>query len=87
MDLLILGLAVFSIAWSLANEDGPADLFFKTRNVLRPRIGEGVDCPVCIGMWVSFALFTVYYFFGTLPLMPFAAHGAVTFAVVYLNRQ
>ena len=87
MDLLILGLSVFSVAWSLANEDGPADLFFKMRNVLRPRLGEGVDCPVCVGMWVAFVLFAVYYFFGTLPLLPFAAHGASTFLVLYLAKR
>jgi hypothetical protein len=50
-------LATYRIARMLAMEDGPFDLFAKTRELLDAKqetwIGRGVNCPLCIGFWVA----------------------------------
>lgn len=86
MDLLLYVLAAFAIAWSLANEDGPAGLFAKARYILEPKLGDGVNCPICVGFWVALVLFPVYYFW-PIALTPFAVHGVIIFATVYLARK
>ena len=56
MHLLAI-LAAYRVARMLALEDGPLDVFAHLRARLDPEqttwLGRGVNCPLCIGFWVS----------------------------------
>jgi len=57
-DYLIAWLISFGLAFSMANTDGPAGLFSRFRDLVQKRfpsgwIYHGIECPICIGFWVS----------------------------------
>jgi hypothetical protein len=57
---LIAALATWRLAFLLARERGPANVFARLRNAMRDSvIGDGITCVKCTGMWISipFAFF------------------------------
>jgi hypothetical protein len=58
-DYLLAWLITFGIAWSIANADGPFNVYLRFRRFVEKRYGEhswqatGVNCPICVGFWVS----------------------------------
>lgn len=60
----MLALAAYRVARMLAMEEGPFGLFRLFRAKVDPKqstwIGRGINCPLCLGFWVSFALYGLY---------------------------
>jgi hypothetical protein len=51
---LIAALATWRLAFLLARERGPADIFRRLRRVAGDRVvGDAVTCVKCIGTWVA----------------------------------
>jgi hypothetical protein len=88
VTLLVLFLASYSVAWTLAIEKGPFGLSKKMRDAADSRFGEeswvaeGLSCPICLGFWVALGLF----FVPTGWLFPFAAHGLIILAHNWVMR-
>lgn len=57
IDLLLAAFAAYRCANMFALEDGPFDVFAAIRARIDPEqqtwIGRGLNCPLCIGVWVS----------------------------------
>lgn len=57
-------LAVYRLAYLIALEEGPAEIFVRLRTALgaydygengepTTNLGRGISCPLCVGMWVA----------------------------------
>lgn len=59
LEIALAILAVYRVARMLSMEDGPLDAFAKLRERIDPKqetwVGRGINCPLCVGFWVSFA--------------------------------
>jgi hypothetical protein len=64
LETILAILATYRVARMLTTEDGPFDLFAKLRERIDPRqetwVGRGINCPLCVGFWVSFAVSLVF---------------------------
>lgn len=60
LEIALAILATYRVARMLAMEDGPFDLFANFRNRFDPKqetsLGRGINCPLCIGFWMSGAI-------------------------------
>jgi len=72
MDLIIIALASYRAARMIAQEEGPFSLFSKVRYRVDPKqdtwVGRGINCPLCIGIYSSIALWGLYQ---CLPILVF----------------
>lgn len=60
LSYILAVLAAYRIARMLAMEEGPLELFARVRDRFDPEqktwLGRGLNCPLCIGMYVSLAM-------------------------------
>jgi hypothetical protein len=56
---IIAALAVWRVAFLLARERGPGDIFGRLRRGAGGVVGEGLRCVKCVGLWVA-APFTFF---------------------------
>jgi hypothetical protein len=53
----LAALAVYRAARMLADEEGPFSLFARLRGAVDPDqrtwVGRGLNCPLCIGLWLA----------------------------------
>lgn len=58
--LCIAALAVFRLAYLITKESGPMFVFCRIRKEAKKdkssSLSEGIDCPLCVGMWYAFAI-------------------------------
>lgn len=67
LDLLLLILASYRMAYLIAYEDGPGALALKLRswahfrwsNTPHAWINDGVQCPLCLSFWIAPVLLTL----------------------------
>jgi hypothetical protein len=63
--LLLAALAAYRLARMMAWEDGPFDAFSRLRGRVDPAqrtwVGRGLNCPLCVGFWVSPVMLTISY--------------------------
>lgn len=63
LSFLLAVFATYRVAMMLALEEGPLGIFDTLRLRLDPEqktwLGRGVNCPLCIGFWVSLAVSVV----------------------------
>lgn len=61
--LIVASLAVFRLAYLITKESGPFFFFWYARKAAKKdkdsSLAEGIDCPYCVGVWVSVAI-TLY---------------------------
>ena len=85
-DLFIYLLAVFGVSWTLSSEEGPGGSLDRMRSWVRPVLGQGVDCPICVSFWVSIAMYLVWLTPQSLIMIPFAGHGLVILLILIISR-
>ena len=70
--LLVSSLAVFRLAELVAVDNGPFHISKKLRDLCRenPILSEFVNCPYCIGGWLSLAFTAMLYSNKCLPEVP-----------------
>jgi hypothetical protein len=73
LDLLVLSLATWRLAYMLVKEDGPLKVFSKIRTLPH---GGVFDCIYCCSMWVAFAGVAVWHYEVMVLAYPFAISGA-----------
>lgn len=61
LTLILAALGVYRVSRMVAREDGPADVFLRTRSALYVRrrgssIERGVSCPLCSSFWLSWPI-------------------------------
>lgn len=68
LRVVISALAAYRVARMIAMEDGPFDVFSRFRSKFdKPRgtprnwIERGVECPLCVGFWVSPLMLSLSY--------------------------
>jgi hypothetical protein len=68
LRVVIAALAAYRVARMVAMEDGPFDCFSRLRSKFdKPRgtprnwIERGVECPLCLGFWVSAVMLGLSY--------------------------
>lgn len=58
LDLLILALACWRLAYMLVREDGPAHIFARLR--ARTTFGGLLECVFCTSIWTAVLVFAVW---------------------------
>lgn len=60
IDLILATLATYRIALMVATEEGAFGVFALIRERVDPQqetwLGRGLNCPLCVGFWVSLAI-------------------------------
>ena len=69
---ILLAFASFRLSWMIARQDGPFGTFEEIRNQFGKRVQTGkiywmtlsefVNCPLCLGVWVSAILLIAVIF-------------------------
>lgn len=86
--LMLLTFGTYRIAMMIATEDGPFDIFYVLRDLVRIQYGNhwltrGIHCPLCISFWLSFvAALPLYITFGQYLVYALGIAGMVTFLVM-----
>ncbi len=71
LTLVVMALATYRVAWMMAGERGPLDLFERWRDYLSHKfplradgtqhwIELGFNCPYCLGFWIAPALYGLW---------------------------
>ena len=87
LDLIVLSLATWRVAHMVSREDGPFGVFERFREAVG---GEGVRCPLCVGVWAAFVAVTIYYaggMVGWLLLVALAVAGAAAIVQLWLDKE
>lgn len=72
LDLVVLSLACWRLAYMLVREDGPAHIFARLR--ARTTVGGLLECMFCSSVWTAVLVFAVWL----TPLRPVVAVLAVS---------
>lgn len=91
LDLLIYSLACFRLSLLLTQEDGPAFIFRKLRNVpdKRTSLHKGIRCQWCASVWMSSVVMACYFYRASIPWVePFFIWPlAVAAVAIVINQQ
>ena len=70
MTFVLAALAVYRISRMITDEEGPFMVFSKLRGVARPDtwVGRGMECIMCVSVWVSLPIAAYIDWAWTLPL-------------------
>ena len=82
-------LAVYRVSHMIANEDGPFDVFVFIREKAGQRnwIGRGLNCVLCISVWLSIIPAIAMTRSAEFVLYWFAIAGGVLVIHKYFNRR
>lgn len=80
MTLLIAALATYRVARALTRERGPFEVFTRLQNIGEPGgwLHDGLNCPLCVGFWVSLVVGLLVYAGLAWLLTPLAVWGLST---------
>lgn len=70
MTFILAALAVYRLSRMITDEEGPFMVFTKLRGLARPDtwIGRGLECIMCVSVWVALAAALYIDWTWTLPL-------------------
>lgn len=87
---IVTALAVYGVAYSVTQLDGPFDLFVRLRGWGINRndwFGHGLQCPICLSFWIGLLVaVTIHGFSWTAFVWAWAYTGIVVIIQVWLNR-
>lgn len=93
LDVILSSFAVYRVSRMLAQEDGPFEIFKRTRDWSFKKYNNhwvvtGIHCVLCISFWISIipAICFGYYFYLNVPEI-FLLWFGIAGIVVFLFRQ